>query len=304
MRTTREINGILSACKRVDSHVHTHLCDGAAEMTVENIAAAAQKKGIDGIILTPHFHKQLSDGEDILYSDSSEDIFLELRRQIDFYERCDGKVKFILSTEVDIVTEDGDISLDASAQTEAALDMVAPTLNFHPLLPLKFVGLTMGRKIDALHDSGEYKMAAEALGGIPGVLSSMYEIQRRAILRCPYPSMLGHIFMAHSFHPRRNNCFGAQEEHLEQMKTGVQELLLACKEREAIVDLTGVHVHAGKTADEKINNNGFLFDFQRFVAEECGRMGVAAYYGSDAHNLCAIGAEMAYYHKLLQGIAD
>lgn len=59
----------------INSHVHTHLCDGRPDMTVANIAARASEKGLKLIILTPHFHKQVTDGETTLYTDSDEGIF-------------------------------------------------------------------------------------------------------------------------------------------------------------------------------------------------------------------------------------
>ena len=176
MKTTKEIRDILSKCTHIDSHVHTHLCDGKEDMTVENIAASAKACGVDGVILTPHYHKQVNDETDTLYCNTDQDIFLALRDEIEHYERKDGSVKILLSAEADIISLDGKLSLDASCQTEAALDLVTPTMNYHPCLPLMFVGLTMGKKIDELHESGAYGKAAEKLGGVGEVLSLMYKI--------------------------------------------------------------------------------------------------------------------------------
>ena len=97
-------------------------------MTVENIAHHAAEKGLECIILTPHFHKRVSDASTTLYEDSNEDIFLALREEIDCYEKRNGTVKFLLSTETDILSLDGEISLDISAAAENALDLVSPTL--------------------------------------------------------------------------------------------------------------------------------------------------------------------------------
>lgn len=298
MKTTREIQDILSNCKNIDSHVHTHLCDGAKNMTVENIATSAKAHGIDGVILTPHYHKSVSDRETTLYSDTNEDIFLILREEIEHYERIDGSVKILLSTEADILSLDGDISLNPSFKTEEALDCVTPTLNYHPCLPLKFVGLTMGREIDKIHKSGEYEKAAAKLGGVSEVLSLMYEAQVNAISRCSYPSMLGHLFMAHSFHPCENNAFGAKREHLELMKRGVSRLISVCKAESALIDLTGVHLQNTQSAEDKIKNNDFLAEFQRFAILECQRLDLPIYYGSDAHSLSSIGSSIAYYQLL------
>ena len=300
MKTTIEIQNILSQCKHVDSHVHTHLCDGARNMTVENIATNAKKNGVDGVILTPHFHKKVSDGVTTLYSDTSEDIFLALRDEINSYEARGGDVKFLLSTEADIINFDGEISLSPSYETEKALDFITPTFNYHPCLPLEFVKLTYGMEIDKLHQSGSYEKAAEKLGGVSEVLSLMYEVQENAIKRCAYPAMLGHLFMAHSFHPCLNNAFGARREHLEIMKNGVSRLISACKEKGAMVDLTGVHMGQNQSVDEKMKNNDFLVDFQRYAIRECARMGVTAYYGSDAHELSLIGDSAQYYRRLFK----
>lgn len=301
MKTTKRIREILSQCTRIDSHVHTHLCDGAKDMTVENIAARATEYGVDGVILTPHFHKQVSDETATLYANSNEDIFLALREEINRYEKTDGRVHFLLSTEADILSLDGELSLDISEQAENALDMITPTMNYHPLLPLKFVGLTMGKYIDGLHESGEYEKAAAEIGGVSKVLSLMYETQINAVRRCPYPAMLGHLFMAHSFHPYQNNCFGAKREHLELMKDGARRLIAACRDTDTLVDLTGVHLRGTQTAEDKIKNNDFLVDFQRFVIRECQKTGVSTYYGSDAHSLSSVGDNCkAYFAEVLQ----
>ncbi len=304
MKTTREIQDILSRCNKIDSHIHTHLCDGSTDMTVENIVACAKARGIDGVILTPHFHKQVTDGETTLYSDTNEEILWMLREEIEHYERLDGSVKILLSTEADILSFDGEISLKPSFKTEEVLDFVTPTLNYHPCLPLEFVKLTYGKEIDKLYESGAYEQAAMELGGVSNVLSLMYEAQANAIIRCPYTSMLGHLFMAHSFHPCLNNAFGAKREHLDLMKDNVSRLISVCKEANAMVDITGVHLQKSQSVEDKIKNNDFLVDFQRYVIQECERMCVATYYGSDAHSLAAIGGSAEYYRKLYENQID
>lgn len=72
MKTVRELIEILDSCAwpRADAHVHTHLCDGKDDMTVANIAEKAEQAGIALIILTPHFHKQVSDDTETIYRDS------------------------------------------------------------------------------------------------------------------------------------------------------------------------------------------------------------------------------------------
>ena len=95
VETIDEIIKILDSAGRVNVHVHTHLCDGAADMTVENIASEAKKHRI------------------------------------------------------------------------GALDLITPTMNFNPLLPLRMVALTNPKTRDELHRSGEFEKAAAAAGGLP-----------------------------------------------------------------------------------------------------------------------------------------
>ena len=300
MKTIRQLREILDAGKWVDAHVHTHLCDGSPEMTVQNIGCKAEKVGIDTVVLTPHFHKQVSDETETLYTDSSDDMFPVLREEIRRYEKDGGTVRFLLSTEADILSMDGDLSLNLSPEAEQALDLVSPTLNYHPLLPLKFVHLTYGMDVNAVHDSGEYTRFAERLGGIGAVLESMYQAEANALLRCPYPAMLGHLFMAHSVHPDRYSCFDARPEHLALMKQGIASILAACGKTGAMIDLTGVHLFPGVTVQEKLTQNGFLVDFQQHVLRECHRLDVPAFFGSDAHGLHELGGAETEYFRTLQ----
>ena len=128
----------------------------------------------------------------------------------------------------------------------------------------------------------------------------MYEAQVNAIKRCEYPAMLGHFFMAHSFHPVKNNAFGAKLEHLELMKGGVKRLLSTCKAANAIVDLTGVHMTKTQSVADKMKDNCFLVEFQKYVVSECRKMDICAYYGSDAHSLSSIGRPTDYYRALFE----
>ena len=176
--------------------------------------------------------------------------------------------------------------------------MVTPTMNYHPLLPLTFVRLTYGKEVDGLHDSGEYAAAAEAAGGVEYLLRTAFEAQKQAILGCPYPSMLGHFFAAFSVHPDRNTWFGVREEHLPLMMAGAREVIEACRERRAILDLTGVHTKVD-SVEEKMRKNGFLMEFQYFVVDLCREMGVPTVSGADSHSLSAIGRSRRYYDALL-----
>ena len=74
----------------------------------------------------------------------------------------------------------------------------------------------------------------------------------------------------------------------------------ACKEAEALIDLTGVYMKTDQSVADKMKNNDFLVDFQKYVVCECERMGVPAYYGSDAHSLASIGKCAEYYRALYE----
>lgn len=301
MKTIEQIKACLAQHRRVDVHVHTHLCDGKAEMTVQNIATRANACGIGCVVLTPHFHRRLCDASEALYENTDESIFFALREEIARYEQNGGNVQFLLSTEADIISFDGELSLSLSREAERVLDLVSPTLNFHPLLPLRFVHLTYGRDVNALHESGEYQAGAARIGGVERVLEGLYVSQENAVRRCPYPAMLGHFFMPHSVHPDRYSCFGAEQRHLSLMIEGARRVITACKQKNVLMDLTGVHMHAQEKAAERIQKNGFLVDFQRFVVRECLLLGVPAYRGSDAHSLSGIGRTDPYYDIILKG---
>lgn len=302
MKTIEQIKDILSSHGLVDCHVHTHVCDGHSEMTVENIARQAEARGFGCIVLTPHFHKQVSDPSETLYQNSDESIFLTLREEIEHYEKTDGKIKFLLSAEADILSLDGKNALDISTTAEHALDIVTVTFNYHPLLPLKFVKLTYGKYINQLHQNGEYLNAAVGCGGVERVLKTMYQTQANAIEQCQYPMMLGHFFMDHSVHPDTYNCFGAMPHHLPLMKEGARMVIQACKKKDAIIDLTGVHLRQDEPVAERIALNDFLVDFQCFVLRQCIETQVPFYFGSDAHSLRSIGASHAYYEYISRSV--
>ena len=294
MKTAKELRAVLEAQEfiRVDAHVHTHLCDGAEDMTAANIAAAARAKGLSCVILTPHFHKKLQDETAVLYGDTDEAILLALREEIEAETRRNGDLVILLSCEADILDPDGDTSLSLTAAGEAALDLVTPTVNFHPLLPLKAVEVTYGKKIAEMHASGLYAAYAEEAGGIEYVLETLYRTEAAAILRSPYPAILGHFFAAHSF-VGPYNWFGAKEEHLPIMRRGAAAVVDACVRANALIDLTGIHPKT-LTDAEKQAQDGFFLGFQKEFLALCREKGVLTRPGSDAHRLTSVGA-VSYY---------
>lgn len=292
MKTTSELRAILGSCpwSRVDAHVHTHLCDGRPDMTVENIGRRAAEAGIRVVVLTPHFHKRVSDATETLYDDSSVEMLVQLRDEIDAYR---GSVQFLLSTEADILSVNGDLSLPLTPEAIQALDLVTPTMNYNPALPLCMVHLTYGRDIDGLHESGAYALAAAQAGGVGAVLAAMYEAEANALLRLPYSKMVGHFFAAHSIANDRFSWFGAEEKHLPIMKSGAEKLIDACKVTGAMVDLTGLHLK-NETPLHKRQKDGFLHEFQRWFLSRCAEEDIPAYPGSDSHSLDGIGSSVCY----------
>ena len=136
MMTIQEIRQVLESSTYTDVHIHTHLCDGQPEMTVANITQKAKEQGIGAIMLTPHWHKQVSDETETLYEDSKLDMLLALRKEIEEYQRTDGSVKVLLSTEVDILSVDGTTALTPSPEFENTVDLITLTMNYNPILPL------------------------------------------------------------------------------------------------------------------------------------------------------------------------
>lgn len=298
MKTVKEINDFIAKYKKIDSHVHTHLCDGSEDMTVKNIACRATELGLDAIILTPHFHVEVRDETKTLYYNTNEEIFLKLREEIDHYKKTDGSIRFLLSSEVDILSADGDLSIKISSEAEKALDVITPTVNFHPQLPLKFVGLSQGRVVDGLHEGREFSEAAQKIGGIEKVLEGLYSAEINAIKKCDYPSILGHFFAAHSVYPHKYTWFNAKKEHLPLMKEYTLELIETCRVKGAAMDLTGVQMLEGDTVSDKMAKNGFMVDFQCFTVDSCKQNGVNFAFGSDAHSLSAIASPFDYYNAL------
>ncbi len=138
------------------------------------------------MILTPHFHKHVSDETYAMYPDSDESIFIELRKEIDAYHKNNpGKVTVLMSTEADILDANGSTALVLTEKGEQALDLVTPTVNYHPLLPLKAVRLTSGMTIVDTYESGDAKRYIDGYGGTPNVLQSLYEAEANAISACP-----------------------------------------------------------------------------------------------------------------------
>ncbi len=296
MKTVKELREILQSVPftAVDAHIHTHLCDGAPDMTVENIARSAEARGMQLIVLTPHFHKQVSDETATLYTDSDPAILVRLREEIEDYR---GDLKILLSTELDILDIEGNTASHLSDAAIEALDLVTPTVNYHPLLPLDAVGLTMGRRIAGIYESGSFKRYTDAVGGVDRVLTALYEAERNALLRSPYPAMLGHFFAAHAYAVGRYSWFGAEERHLPLMKKGALGILDAAEKTGAMIDLTGIHC-IEHTPAEKTLHDGFFFEFQKWFVKECREHGVLAFPGTDSHGQDGIG-EIEYYRYLI-----
>lgn len=293
MKTIQQIRELIAKPSRVDAHVHTHLCDGASDMTVQNIADMARSKRIDLVVLVPHFHRKLTDATETLYEDTDETIFLQLRDEIDFYSRH-GDVQFLLSTEADILSIDGELSLSISSEAEKALDLITPTMNFSPLLPYRMVHLTSAKDRDRLHTSGEYLSAAEGVGGITAVLQAMYTCEANALLHSPYPCMLGHFFAAHSLNGD-HSWFGIQRSHVPLITAGANKVIDACKRSNALLDITGLRF-PNMTVEDKKKKDGFLYEFQKHVIDQCALSDVPALPGSDAHTINQIG-EVSYYYE-------
>lgn len=299
MKRIDELHKMLRAhaFEKINAHIHTYLCDGKPEMTVRNIATRARETGISLAILTPHFHKQVSDETATLYEDTDEQILLQLREEIDEYHKnSDGKVRFLLSTEADILTIEGETSLKISKAVEDALDLVTPTINYHPLLPLRAVEVTMSKTIEEFYESGLYEAYSKQIGGIPKVLETLYEAEANAILKSKYPAMLGHFFAAHSYAVGKYSWFGAREEDMECMKAGAKKIIDACVKTGAMIDLTGIQ-QKGLTQEEKEEKDGFFAVFQRWFISECEKANVVICPGSDSHSLGSIG-NVSYYRRL------
>lgn len=285
-----EINKIITF-DNTDAHVHTHLCDGKAEMTVENIAKAAKERGITQVILTPHFHKKVSDVTATLYDDSDEGIFAKLRQEIN---GCDTDIKFILSTEADILDTEGHTSADSlSESAKNMLDTVTLTLNYHPLLPLKCVEVTYSACIEEIYKSGYYEKCEAAVGGTKKVLQTMYEAQINAVKRAKQPVILGHFFAAHSNAVKTFSWFNAKKEHINIMKEGAAAIVEVCADKGAVIDLTGIHPK-DETPMQKRERDGFFYDFQRWFVDYAKNKGVTLTCGSDAHSLRSVG-KVDYY---------
>ena len=95
MKTVAQLHEILRKhdFRKVDLHIHTHLCDGEPDMTVENIANQAMEKGLTCIVLQPHFHKQVSDETATLYTDTDEDFYVDTKDDWDINDRVGIKIE-------------------------------------------------------------------------------------------------------------------------------------------------------------------------------------------------------------------
>jgi len=300
MKSQKELREIFQAYSwdQMNVHVHTHLCDGKPEMTVENIAHKAEETGVKLIVLTPHFHKQLQDSSMVLYENSDEIIFSQLREEINEYEKKGGKIQFLLSSEVDIISVDGTLSLEPSKLVEENLDFIMPTLNFHPVLPLRAVDVTNPDGREKLHGSGEYMAMVEKAGGMEKIIDEMYTTQANAIRKVSYPAMLGHFFAAHGYNGAYN-WFGLCKEHLPIMMEGAEKVLEACKSTGTMIDITGNRIQ-GTDVDAKRQDLGFLFDFQKWFLGRCDELGIITCPGGDAHDLSRISGTW-FYEELLRG---
>lgn len=296
MKTIEELHKMLGeqSFGTVDAHIHTHLCDGSKDMTVENIAKQAEASGMNLIILTPHFHKQVSDDTATLYEDTNEEILIKLREEINAYK---GNVKILLSTEADILNVNGETSLKISKIAEDVLDLVTPTINYHPLLPLNAVKVTYGRCIEEIHKSGLYKSYAEKIGGVEKVLESLYETEANAIINSPYPAILGHFFAAHAYAVGDCNWFGAEEGHIEIIKKGAEKIIEACLKTGAMIDLTGIHL-LNMSYEEKKKADGFFYNFQKWFIEKCRQKNIPIFPGTDSHGLGSVG-DVGYYNFII-----
>lgn len=287
MLTYQELREIISSVpkEKINSHVHTHLCDGRPDMTVANIAAKAEERGVELVILTPHFHKQVTDGVTTLYEDSKEEIFVQLREEITAYEQSGGKVRFLLSTEADILSVDGTAVLPQSERVLRSLDLVTPTVNYHPLLLLEAVAVTHNREIDDYHESGRYGELEELAGGHGVIVEAVYEAEANAIRKCPYPAMVGHFFCCHTIPRRKYSWFAFEEADQEIMYKGLEKLLAVCVEKSAMFDLTGIHFAPGVDEAEQQRKDGFLYEFQKYTMDRCRELGIPYAAGTDAHGL-------------------
>ena len=173
-------------------------------------------------------------------------------------------------------------------------------MNYHPLLPLRAVHLTYSKDIDPLHESGEYSRMVANAGGLEKTIEAIYTTKVNAISNAPCTAMLGHFLAAHSIANQQYSWFGMQKEHMEIMKAGGRKVIDACRKKQAMVDLTGIHLK-NETPSHKREKDGFLYDFQRWFIEECERNSVRTLLGSDAHALHRVGNSLVYgeiYQKI------
>ena len=311
MKSVAELREIINHFKpmEMNAHVHTHLCDGTHEMTVDNIAREACAKGIGLTILTPHCHHLLKEGDFSLYWDTDPCIFERLREKIETYQKKDGRVRFLLSSEVDILSMDGGISMEPSRQIECNLDMITVTMNFHPGLSIRSVELSYYHRIRELYDSGEAQKLMDTVGGKEKAMRMAYSAQASAIRSCPYPCALGHFWISH------NSCFdgynwsGLVESDLDAMKEGAAEVLDALHRRGGMLDVTGIQDPDQQwLKDLGLNRKvvepaGFFREFHRWVLREAEKLEIPVLCGSDAHALDTIGRSriyQEYFNELLK----
>ena len=74
------------------------------------------------------------------------------------------------------------------------------------------------------------------------------------------------------------------------------QLLDACQQTGAFLDLTGIHL-VGCTVQEQKKKDGFLHEHQCEIIKECKKRGLRYCAGSDAHKLSTI-ADVDIYRQL------
>jgi hypothetical protein len=83
------------------------------------------------------------------------------------------------------------------------------------------------------------------------------------------------------------------------MKNECKKLFQILQEKDAMIDLSGIHLKGTVTAEVKAEQNGFLTEFQRYAVSLCREMKIPFYFGSDAHKLHKIGSEWTYPNTVL-----
>jgi len=283
----------------MEGHAHTYLCDGARDMTVERIAQVARARGIRLVILAPHGHRALRDGERTHYWDTDEAIFETLRADIDRYARLHETPQFLLTSEMDILDVSGETSLAISPAMARCLDFLLPTVNFHPLLGIQSVEGTSFRTIRAHHDSGQYARLAQAAGGQARVLTGYFEAYQNALQRSDLPCVPGHLLLALSEYAPGYTWFGVTPEDMPLIYALAESLLETIAANCPFVDLTGLFHTAAQPDWEGKGPAPHLLAYARWWHARLRGRGIPTVCGSDAHSLDRIGYAASFYEKIL-----